>query len=616
VPHPRADILEGDGINGECQGLVASLACYCGEPAKNAFDLGPRYFDRVVLRRVWRQVKYVGTGGRSTQLIFPRWASRRAAVLRMLALLELLGAADWLFIQAGFLHQARWADLAMWITSIVVIAASGLRGAIERRPATAAAVALGVALLFLQPRAAVLPVLLLDAWLLALWVRGQGGVERHVLARPARSLVLSFVWIIVSGTLLLWLPVSTRGGHAVPMLDAFFTAVSAVCVTGLVTLDTATTWSSFGLVTIAALIQLGALGVMVIAGAMTLAVGHSLGAQRGAALGSLFDEQDAEELRRLVRAVVLATLSIEAVGALALWPRFALDMPVWNALGAAAFHAVSAFCNAGFALFSDSLVRYAGDPVVTLTHAILITLGGLGFGVLLGLWRLLRTRARLSVHAKLVLSTSALLVAGGFLLFFFFEYDRSLARLGLGGKLLAALTQSVTTRTAGFNSVSMTELHPVSLLSFMSLMFIGASPGSTGGGIKTTTFALVALAGRAFLRESSEVEVFGHRIIHAQVLRAFALLAGAALVFALGLGALLVTQELPFVPLAFETVSALGTVGLSLDLTPQLDGAGRLIVAALMFLGRVGPLTAAAALAAQAPAPPAITLPAGKVVVG
>ncbi len=469
----------------------------------------------------------------------------------------------------------------------------------------------------------------------------QGRVLHGVGEAPARALVVSFLGLIAVGTVLLWLPASTRSREHVDLIDALFVAVSATCVTGLSPVDTALTWSPFGKGVIFMLFQLGALGIMVVAGAMTLALGRALGSRQGEQLSGVFDEEDASELRKLIATVVASTLAVELVGALLLFSRFAMDMPVHKAATYALFHAVSAFCNAGFSLWSNSLTGYAADPMVNVVMGSLILLGGLGFGVMLAVFRVVRRRAlhrhvfsssastvlgtrvvrvpaasRLTLHARLVLWTSALLVFFPALVIFFFEFDRSLASLPLPAKVLAAAFQSITTRTAGFNSVPLDVLHPVTVVLFVVLMLIGASPGSTGGGIKTTTIAVVFLAIRAFLTERDKVEVFGRSISQAQVMRALAMLGGAGLTFILGLMLLLSVEDQPFQWLLFETASALGTTGLSMGATSALSVTGRVVVATLMFVGRVGPLTAMAALARRSNHSAPLGYPLGKVLVG
>ena len=550
-------------------------------------------------------------------------------VLRIFIVAEALGALGLVAMEAGAGQGPSWhRDILLMSDALVLAAFAGrllfafyLTRKWPRAPETIFIASLVVVFLFVTIRIAALVVLLHDGFLVVRRARslhaGQR-VLRRVGDKPARSLVVSFLSLIAVGSVLLAFPAAAADGVPVAFIDAFFTAVSATCVTGLITLDTASAWSPFGQGVIFALFQLGGLGIMVISAAMTLAVGRRIAPSRHSTLGSMLDEDDVEELRRLIRAIVVWTLLIEIVGALLLLPRFLPHMPWRRALSHAIFHAVSAFCNAGFSLYSDSLTAFADDYWVNGVIIVLLSMGGIGFGVLVALWRryVSRRSRRLSLHAKLALVTSGALLWFGSLFYFFFEFDRSLAGLDLSGKIIAAIFQSATTRTAGFNTVSYEALHPATLLLMVAWMFIGASPGSTGGGMKTTTFALVLASARAVLRERSEVELFGRRISQAQVTRALALAGGAVFSFVIGFGALLISEDLDFRLLLFEAASALGTVGLSLGITPELSGVGRFIVCVLMFFGRVGPLTAVAALATRASDKAAVTLPEGKVLVG
>lgn len=520
-----------------------------------------------------------------------------------------------------------WQEPLLLSADLVVIGAFAIRVAlrmVERRgvaePWALLAFAIALAAAPFSVRITVLVLLVHDA--IAAY---QGLSERRAGARalvriglhPARTLVVSFAVLIALGTFLLSLPAAVAGPR-VALLDAFFTAVSATCVTGLTTVDTATVWSPFGLAVILALLQLGGLGVMAVAAAITLAFGRELGWRSDALVRGTFDESSVEELKGVLRSLVIGTLSIEAVGAALLLPVFADELAWSEAVGYALFHAVSAFCNGGFALYTDSVMRFAPSLYANVVFMVLIVLGGVGFSVLTVLGRLATGRERrvLPVHTRVVLVTSLTLIGSGALLYFLLEYDRSLAPLGFLDKIVAALFQSTSTRSAGFSSVDVTAVHPSTLLVMCALMFIGASPGSMGGGIKTTTFAIMVVAARALLRQQAHTEVFGRRVPQVQVVRALAFSGGAAVGLVLGLSALLLLESQPFEVLLFETVSALGTVGYSLGATPELSPAGRLVVCALMFVGRIGPLTVLAAAARRPYAAASITLPEGKILVG
>ena len=406
--------------------------------------------------------------------------------------------------------------------------------------------------------------------------------------------MLSFAAVIALGTLLLSFPLAAAGGQRLAVLDALFTATSATCVTGLTVLDTASAFSPFGHAVILGLIQVGGLGIMVLSTFATLLVGGRLGLKGGQALSESLGTSGAMRADRLVMFVVLSTLGIEAVGALALtssflWHGFALGEAIWRGV----FHAVSAFCNAGFSLQGDNLIAFQRDPVFLLVVSALITLGGIGFLVLTGVWLRLRTGrpGPLWMSVQVVGWASLALVLLGALLIGWNEWNASLAGLPWGHKLVNALFHSVTTRTAGFNSTDMGALGAGTPLLMMVLMFIGGSPGGTSGGIKTTTLVILLGCVRAISRGENRVVLFRRQVGQAAIFRAVVILLLALGIWLVALLVLQMTQRLPFEALAFEVASALGTVGLSLNTTPLLDPTGKLIIALVMFAGRLGPLT-------------------------
>jgi trk system potassium uptake protein TrkH len=449
------------------------------------------------------------------------------------------------------------------------------------------------------------------------------GIAEQVRLQPVRLMAMSFVGLIAVGTLFLTFPSATADGRGTPFLDALFTATSATCVTGLIVRDTPVYFSLFGQLVILALIQLGGLGIMTFSASLAVIFGRRLGMGQRQAMSSMIEEARDIDIARTLRYILLLTLLAEAVGTLLLFIRWLGHFPtLGQTFYQAAFHAVSAFCNAGFSLFSDSLVRYCSDLPVNLVVIGLILLGGLGFSVVHELVsrRTLRQTPpsllrRLTVHSRLVLSTSALLVVAGTVVFFFFEYDNVLAHLPLGTKLLAALFQSVTPRTAGFNTVPLVGLKPVTILLWSLLMFIGASPGGTGGGIKTTTLAVLFLAVRNRIAGREDVEFRGRLVPRDVVYRATSIAAVSAAI-AIGFYALLlITERAPFSDILFETVSAFGTVGLSTGVTPHLTAAGKVAIVVLMYVGRLGPLTLALAMRAREPRLP-ITYPEARILVG
>lgn len=415
--------------------------------------------------------------------------------------------------------------------------------------------------------------------------------------RPAHLVLVSFLLLIALGTLFLSFPAASAAPRAVAPLDALFTATSAACVTGLIVLDTPNDFSTFGLVVILCLIQLGGLNIMVLSAFAAILLGRGLGFRGEGALGELLDVHPGGSAQRLVLFIVAGTLSIESVGALLLWAGYTLQgHPAGEGLWFGVFHAVSAFCNAGFSLHADSLIGFAREPLMLLVVAVLITLGGLGFSVLASLVpRKARARKRSAViQARLVLLASGLLVLGGTIVYAAVEWNHTLDGLGAFDRLTNAVFQSATLRTAGFNSVDFDGLRPETTLMMMGWMFIGASPGGTGGGIKTTTALVLLGSVLAILARRERVVLFRHRIPLDTVYRSAAIAVLASVIVFGGTFALLATQkEESFELLLFECFSAFGTVGLSLGVTPRLDAVGKLIVALMMLVGRVGPLTLA-----------------------
>lgn len=431
--------------------------------------------------------------------------------------------------------------------------------------------------------------------------------------RPAAAIALSFAILIVFGTILLSLPMSWANGRSDPFA-ALFTSTSAVCVTGLVVVDTGTAYSGFGQAVILLLIQLGGLGYMTFATVIAILLGRELGITERLLLRESHGQSRLSGIIRLTRNTLLFTLSVELIGAIILAARFAFDPNVNGARAVyyGVFHAVSGFCNAGFDLMGpvhgafSSMTAYKLDPVISLTIPTLFIIGGLGYPVV---EELVVKRRRLSVHTRLVLWATLGLLLIGMLLMLVLEWGNpeTLRGLSLPGKLLVSFFQSATTRTAGFNTVNMADLNATTLFLFNILMFIGASPSGTGGGIKTTTFVLMVIAVISIARGRTDTEVFGRRIPTANVLRALAITV-LAIIVVIGAMTALTLAELQietqghhedFMALQFEVLSAWGTVGLSTGITPELSGLGRIVVMLVMFVGRIGPLTAFAALAAR-----------------
>jgi trk system potassium uptake protein TrkH len=418
-----------------------------------------------------------------------------------------------------------------------------------------------------------------------------------VLANPAMVLLVTFGVLCLVGAVLLRLPVAAASGARVSFIDALFTSVSAVCVTGLTVLDTPVDFSLAGQFIILGLIQLGGLGIMTLSVATLAILGRRLDLRAEGTAAGLLSGADRGSLYRTLRVVLAVTFVVEAVGATLLTVEFlASGASLPRALFEAVFTAVSAYCNAGFALRSDNLVSLAGNPMVLHTVAVLIILGGLSPVVVVALPRLLR-RSPMRLEIKLSLVVTAMLLVGGALFFAVFEWRGTLADLHWLDKLHNAWFQSVTTRTAGFNSVNIGALHPSTVLLTMILMFIGGCPGGTAGGIKTTTAAVLWLAAGSALFGKGSARAFGRKISVASVYKAVAVVSAGLLVVTVTLLGLMLTQQVSMRLLAFEVVSAIGTVGLSMGATTQLDDVGEVLIMVCMFLGRIGPLSLLVVLA-------------------
>ncbi len=428
------------------------------------------------------------------------------------------------------------------------------------------------------------------------------------LLSPERTLILSFLIIILVGTSLLSLPIAARPESA-SFIDALFTATSAVCVTGLIVVDTGSFYSHFGQVVILILIQVGGLGIMTFSVFFYLLLGRSIGIRDRRIIQDTFSQFPIRNIYALLKSVFLYTIAIEFVGALLLFIGWIDSFPLMTALYFSLFHAISAFCNAGFSLFSDNFVGFQSNILVNLSITSLIILGGIGFIVLkemVGIGFRKNTPLRISLHSKVVFTTTAALITLGTLFMFFIERDGSLLTFPFGEQILISYFQSVTSRTAGFNTIPMASLSNATLFLLIIFMFIGASPGSCGGGIKTTNLAtLFSLAVNRY-KGGERANLFKRTVPHETVSRSISIILASVLAVTIITVFLLTTQlgDLShtesrglFLDYLFETVSAFGTVGLSMGVTTKLDTAGKLIIIAMMLLGRLGPLTLAFAMA-------------------
>jgi trk system potassium uptake protein TrkH len=434
----------------------------------------------------------------------------------------------------------------------------------------------------------------------------------HVAKYPARASVLWYLGLIFLGGSILWLPVSQQRND-VHFLDCLFTATSAACVTGLTVRSTGQDFSGFGQFVILLLIQIGGIGIMTITTLITFQMRGRTRLRERAVLAETLGAGAETDLRWVLRNVLLASAAFEGAGFVALAIRNLFDMPGGQALWHAAFHSVSAFCNAGFGLFDDNLMRYRGDAWVNLTMISLIVCGGMGFPVLLDLRKSVQARRRgrghwdgLHLHTKIMLWGTALLLVGGAAVILAIEHDQpTMQGLSWGQKAIAALFSSATCRTAGFNTLDVAALTNATLFLMVLLMMIGGGPCSTAGGVKVSSIATLVFRAWASFRGQRVVNVFRRTITDTAVNRAavtallFGITAGAGLTLLLAIEhSSSVREKGQFIEAFFEVHSALGTVGLSTGLTPRLSEPGKVVIMLLMFLGRVGPISAFVALSA------------------
>jgi len=459
-------------------------------------------------------------------------------------------------------------------------------------------------------------------------IRKLSAFVRSLTAHPARTVILSFVLVVVTGTILLMLPFTTPDGAGLSFVDSLFTATSAVCVTGLIVVDTATAFSIWGKLIILLLIQVGGLGIMILSFFMAFILRRSLTVEDKFLISYMTSEKDMRNLGRSIKNIINITLIIEAAGAVLLFAGFRASLGTnLGTVFISVFHAVSAFCNAGFSLFSNSLEGFRSNVLINLTVIVLIILGGLSFVVIMnlkgwlaaGLPNLFRRKSfsgkGLSLNTRVVLMGTGILLGLGTLLFYALEHRYSLASLDLKTQYLSALFQSVTTRTAGFNTMPMSGLRNPTYLLMMIFMFIGGASGSTAGGVKINSLALFLAYVSSLVKDKREVTLFNYAVSKDLVLRALLILLFGLVSVLGGMLILSITESAPFITICFETVSAFGTVGLSAGITSALSIVGKYVIILLMFIGRIGPLTLLAA-AAQRLKQVQIQHPAGEILVG
>lgn len=440
---------------------------------------------------------------------------------------------------------------------------------------------------------------------------------------PARVIVLSFLLVILIGSVLLTLPISSADGTVTPYLNSLFTATSATCVTGLITYDTYTHWSVFGQIIILILIQIGGIGLVTLTTFFTSFLKNKLGFSSILLIQESVNANSRSHLIFLLRLVVTSTLIIEFIGAFFLAFRFVPELGaegIWISI----FTAVSAYCNAGFDIFGrfgqfSSITTFVGDPLVNLVIMSLIVIGGLGFIVFADVLNYRKSR-QLMLHTRIVLTTTPILIFLGAAIVFFNEYHNpaTLGNLSLSEKFFASLFQSITCRTAGFNSINISQLNDSTKLVMCALMFIGAAPGSTGGGIKITTFAVLVMTVVAVIRNQYETTIFHRRVDHKVVYKSFAIAILSICIIIITTSVLVIeNSQITTIDGIFETFSAFCTVGITTGITSFLGNFSKIALILTMFIGRVGPFSFFIAMALkQSYNNKRMVLPEGQIMVG
>jgi trk system potassium uptake protein TrkH len=429
---------------------------------------------------------------------------------------------------------------------------------------------------------------------------------------PSQVLVIGFLIVILVGTILLMLPISSSRGNATEFIDALFTTTSAVCVTGLVVVNTLEYWSTFGKAVILLCIQIGGLGFMTLVGMIFIITGKRITLKSRLIMQEAFNYDTTAGIVRFTKKIFIGTLLVELIGAILLCFTFIPQHGLIKGIGYSVFHSISAFCNAGFDLVGgNSLTPYVGDGIVNFTVMALIILGGLGFSVWLDTLKAIKIKLhaaehftwkqafyKLTLHTRLVWVITIALIVIGFIFFFLVEFTNAntLGNLTLKEKIYAALFQSVSPRTAGFNTLTLPELTNASKIMTMILMFIGGSPAGTAGGIKTVTMGVLILCAISTIKGREHTVVFKKKIPFIIIARAMAIIMISISLVIVMLMVLTFSEDASFMEILFEIISAFGTVGLTLGLTPQLTFIGKLTIIVAMFIGRLGPITMAVAL--------------------
>lgn len=422
--------------------------------------------------------------------------------------------------------------------------------------------------------------------------------------QPAQFLAISFAGAIFVGAFFFLLPFSTKSGH-ISFIDALFRATSSICVTGLITQDTATFLTRFGQAVNIMLVQLGGLGIMTFSTLILFVAGKRISIKDRIIIQQGFHHAAPKDVKSLIKNVFLYTMTIELVGALLLFIRWHRKFPVLKGLFFSVFHSISAFCNAGFALFSDSFVGFRNDVWINVVIILLIVFGGLGFLVLqeinvVFLRFVKRKSVFVTLHTKMVLTATLLLIVLSFVFFFLIEWNHSLDSFSPGEKIISSLFQVVTPRTAGFNTMDLNTLSFASIFLLITLMFVGASPGSTGGGVKTSTVGVILAFLKSKIAARDSASLFYRTLSMDLVTKAFTVIILALCLVSVSTFILFITQPgASMQEVVFEVFSAFGTVGLSLGMTPKLNTIGKIVIILTMYIGRIGPLTLLYALSRE-----------------
>ena len=439
-------------------------------------------------------------------------------------------------------------------------------------------------------------------------------------------IMLSFLLVIFAGSILLALPISSSNGVAVSYIDALFTATTATCVTGLVTLPTVTAWSTFGQVVILCLIQLGGLGIITVMSGVMIALHKKIGIADRLLIQEAFNLNTLSGLVRFVKKVIGATFLVEGIGALLYMTVFVPEYGL-RGIWISVFNSISAFCNAGLDILSEnSLCEYATNPIINIVTSALIIIGGIGFIVWWDVIRVLKLRKnqgkmcvqKLSLHSKIALWMTAFLIISGTLAFFIFEYNNELTigNHSLFDKLQISFFQSVTTRTAGFATIPQQNLTNPSAFVSLVLMFIGGSPVGTAGGIKTVTAMVLILTALSTVKNKNEITVFNRSISHKSIKKAVAVFCMSFIIMLVSTVLLSAVSDAPALDVLYETVSATATVGLTRNLTPTLNMWGKIIITITMYLGRIGPISLAVAFSVKKESQNIVKTPVEEISVG